>query len=281
MTQYTHVTVPTQFVEADDVRFAYRRFGAETGTPLLFFQPFRGNMDLWDPAITDRLGEQRPIILFDNVGVGQTSGETPETIEEMADAAATFLGAIGVSKVDLLGFSLGGFVAQAFTLRHPELVRRIILAGTRPRGGIDEGADPEYVTVATRNEVPTVDDFLFLFFEQTPTSQAAGRAHWDRRHLRTVDRDVNTSQQTMKAQGVAAAEWAQVKGERYAELKKITQPTLVVNGKRDIMIPTINSYVLAQELPDAQLIIYPDTGHGSLFQYPELFVYHASHFLDS
>ncbi len=149
-----------------------------------------------------------------------------------------------------------------------------------PRGGTDEGGDPDYPAVATRHEVATLEDFLFLFFEPSETSQAAGRAFWARRHERTADADRETTQQTMKAQLAATSDWRQPRGERFADLKGITQPTLVVNGRHDIIDPTINSYLLAQHLPAAELIIYPDSGHGSLFQYPGLFVAHVARFLD-
>lgn len=247
---------------------------------MLFFQHFRGNMDYWDPAVTDGLAAKRPVILFDNAGIGASSGDTAETAEEAADCAAAFLDAIGVSRIDALGHSLGGFVAQALTLRHPDLVRRLVLAGTMPRGGTDEGGDPDYPAVATRHEVATLEDFLYLFFEPSETSQAAGRAFWARRHQRTADVDRETTQHTMKAQLAATLDWRQPHGERFADLKGITQPTLVVNGRHDIIDPTINSYLLAQHLPAAELIIYPDSGHGSHFQYPGLFVAHVARFLD-
>jgi pimeloyl-ACP methyl ester carboxylesterase len=220
------------------------------------------------------------VILLDNAGVGASSGDTPDTIEAQADHAGAFVEALGLPTVDVLGFSIGGFVAQELALRHPHLVRKLILAGTMPRAGIDEGSDPESIPVATRNEVSTLDDYLFLFFEPSESSQAAGLAFWQRRHRRTVDLDSPVSAQTMTAQLTAGAGWREQHGERYSELKRITQPTLVVNGRRDIMLPTINSYVLAQELPNAQLIIYPDSGHGSLFQYPDTFVRHTTQFLD-
>lgn len=280
MTNYTHVTAPTQFVEADGIRFAYRRFGAEEGTPVLFFQSFRSHMDHWDPLVTDGLGATRPVILFDNAGVSASSGETPQTVDEYADHAAAFVRAISVPLVDALGFSLGGFVAQAFTVRHPELVRKLILVGTKARG-IAEPLTPDVLDAATRNELPTREDYVYLFFGPSDTSQAAGKAWWERRSQRTVDVDPPTSVQTMKAQLTAAGEWQQQRGEAFSELKKITQPTLVVNGHTDIMIPTINSFVLAQEIPDAQLIVYPDSGHGSQYQFPELFVSHTTQFLDA
>ena len=280
--KYTHVNAPTRYVEANGISFAYRRFGQERGVPLVFMQHFRGGMDHWDPAITDAFASSGPVILFDNAGVAGSNGKTPETIEAMADHAADFLAALELSEIDLLGFSIGGYVAQALTLRHPSLIRRLILAGTGPRAG-EPPTDPNYTRYATSTDPNTgegtLEAFLYLFFAPSDTSQAAGRAFWERRHRRTIDVDPPSSAQTMEAQAAAIDDWREVRGERYDELKKIKQPTLVVNGNRDVMVPTINSFTLSQHIPNAQLIIYPDSGHGSLFQYPELFVAHASMFL--
>jgi pimeloyl-ACP methyl ester carboxylesterase len=281
MSEHAHVTAPTRYVEAGGIRCAYRRFGLAEGTPVLFFQHFRGGMDHWDPAVTDGLATTRPVILFDNAGVAASGGETPATVERQADDAAGFLAALGVPRVDALGFSLGGFVAQAFTLRHPDLVRKLVLVGTMPRGGTDEGAAPDYAEVATRHEVPTLEDFLYLFFDPAERGQAAGRAFWERRHRRVVDVDPATTAQTLKAQVAAGIDWREPHGERFADLARITQPTLVVNGDHDIMVPTENSHLLAREIPNAELVIYPESGHGSLFQYPELFVARATEFLDA
>jgi pimeloyl-ACP methyl ester carboxylesterase len=281
---HTHTTAPTQFVDANGVRFAYRRFGAETGVPLLFMQHFRGGMDHWDPAITDGFGRDRPVIVFDNAGVAGSSGETPGTVEAMAEHAHDFVDALGLSQLDLLGFSIGGYVAQAFTSRNPDLVRRLVLVGTGPRGG-EPPTDPTYGGYAAATDADTgegtLEAFLYLFFSPSSQGQAAGRAFWERRHRRQSDVDPSSSQQTMEAQSAAIADWREVRGERFAELASIAAPTLVVNGSRDVMVPTINAYRLSQHIPDAQLIIYPDAGHGSLFQYPELSLTHTRMFLDA
>jgi pimeloyl-ACP methyl ester carboxylesterase len=277
----SHVTAPTQFVTANGIRYAYRRFGGRTGTPLVFLQHFRGGMDHWDPAVTDGLAANRPVILFNSRGVASSGGQTPDTVEAQADDAATFTLALGLTQVDVLGFSVGGYVAQALTLRHRELVRRLVLAGTKPRAGDDTDRHPDVNTVGTRHEIPTLEDFQFLFFTPSSASQAASERFWERRHQRTIDPDPPTSKQTMQAQIRAIAGWQQPHGEPFTELKTITQPTLVVNGNRDIMVPTINSYILSQYIPNAQLIVFPDSGHGSLFQYPDLFVTYVARFLDA
>lgn len=280
----THVAAPTQYVEANGIRFAYRRFGHGSGVPVVFLQHFRGGMDHWDPAVTDGLGATRPVILFDNAGVAGSSGEVPSTIEGMADRSAHFLHALAYARVDVLGFSLGGYVAQALALRHPALVRRLILVGTGPAGG-EPSNDPNFMQHAMHTDPATGDgaleDFLYLFFSPSSDSQAAGRAFWERRHRRKLDVDRPSSQQARLAQAAAGKAWREAKGEHYGDPEKIANPTLVVSGSNDIMIPTSNSITLAQRMPNAQLIIYPDSGHGSLFQYPGLFVEHARLFLDA
>ncbi len=280
---HTHVTAPTQFVEANGIRFAYRRFGTETGTPLVFMQHFRGGLDHWDPAVTDGLAANRPVILFDNAGVASSSGTTPDTIDAMARHAADFLCALGLTKVDVLGFSLGGYIAQSLALQYADVVRRLLLVGTGPRGGepSQDAAVPRYAaSTDPRTGESSLETFLYLFFSPSERSQAAGTAFWKRRHLRSKDIDPPSSAQAMTAQLAATKDWRLIKGERYAELTRIGHPTLVVNGANDIMVPTINSFTLSQRMPNAQLILYPDAGHGSQFQYPELFVCHARIFLD-
>src|SRR6202035_5480282 len=200
MAKDTHVTAPICFVEADGIRYAYRRFGSESGTPLVFLQPCRGGLDNWDPLVTDGLAQGRPVILFNNAGVASSSGETPDTIDAMGDHVAVFVKALGLSQVDVLGFSIGGYVAQSVVLRHPQLVRRLVLAGTAPRNG-EPSTNPRVREVAG-NAVPSLEDFLFLFFSPSEASQAAGRAFWERRHQRK-DADPPTSVQTMQAQAAA------------------------------------------------------------------------------
>jgi pimeloyl-ACP methyl ester carboxylesterase len=199
MAKDTHVTAPTRFVEAGGIRYAYRRFGAETGTPLVFLQHFRGGLDNWDPLVTDLLAQQRSVILFNNAGVAGSSGETPSTIDAMGDHVAAFVNALGLPQVDVLGFSIGGYVAQSFVLRHRHLVRRLVLAGTGPRNG-EPRKNPRVSEVAG-NPVPVCEDFLFLFFSPSEAGQAAGRAFWERRHQRK-DADPPSSIQTMKARWI-------------------------------------------------------------------------------
>jgi len=276
----THNTAKTRFVEVDGVRYAYRRFGTATRTPVVFLQHFRGGLDNWDPNVTDGLAKDRPVILFNNAGVASSGGDPADTVTGMARHVIAFVDALGLKKVDLLGFSLGGFVAQQVVLESPDLIRHVILAGTGPQGG--EGMDhmpPKVVEHATR-EKPILEDFLYLFFSQSETSQAAGRAFWERRHTR-LDQDVPSSVAAMGAQGNAIAAWGIVPQlDRYASLRRIKHPVLVVNGADDIMVPTINSFILQQRIPNATLVIYPDSGHGAIFQYPELFISHARLFLE-
>lgn len=265
---YTHITAPTQYVDANGVKYAYRRFGAEAGAPLVFLQHFRGGMDHWDPAVTDGLAAGRPVILFDNAGVAGSSGETPQTFDGMAQCTADFVNALGLDRVNVLGFSIGGMVAQSFALQFPERVGKLILVGTGPRAGkpSQDGGVPTQArsTDPATGESP-LEAFLYLFFSPSERGQAAGKAFWERRHLRTKDVDAPSSQQTMGAQLLALKSWLEVQADGFAELKRIANPALVVNGRADRMIPTINSFTLAQEMPNAQLILYPDSGPARCF----------------
>jgi len=277
----SNTTTPTRFVTAGDNTYAYRRFGLGPGTPLLFLQHFTGTLDNWDPAVTDALAVGRPVILFDSSGIGRSSGKVPETVAGMADHALKFVDSLNLIQVDVLGFSLGGMVAQVMALKRPALLRRIILTGTGPEGGVGVAMDrPELLKIFVDQKMPMSEKLLKLFFEPTETSQAAGRQFVQRLARRTEDKDTPTTPEAAGAQLAAMAAWAKSGDEPHAALKKIMQPVLVTNGNKDTMIPTVNSFTLSEHLPNAQLIIYPDSGHGALFQYAGAFTSHVSEFLD-
>lgn len=280
MISFTHDTAPTQYAEGGGIRFAYRRFGGPGRPPLVFYQHFMGTMDDHDPALSDAFAGDREVILFNNTGVASSSGIVPDTIEAMARDAITFTDALGLTTIDVVGHSMGGLVAQEVALARPDLVRRLVLIGTGPRGGEGIGARPDWVgKLFARKYQRQEDMWLPILFAPTRTSQAAGRAYIERIVAR-ADRDTPVSDQSIAAQRAAIAAYGAAKDPSYANLKGLELPVLVVNGTDDIIIPTINSYILQQFLPDAELILYPDAGHGSHFQYPGLFVRHARIFLD-
>jgi pimeloyl-ACP methyl ester carboxylesterase len=279
MSNYTHQTAPTQFVEANGVRFAYRRFGKNEGIPLVFIPHILGNMDSWDPSVTDGLAQSREVILFNNAGVASSSGEAPTTFAEMAKSVGFFIDALNLTKVDVLGFSIGSMIAQNVAMQRPDLVRKLVIVGSSPRNGDGIPLTPESQKIFT-NKYGNLDDFwIDGFFTASSESQAAGRAFLKRRDARVENRDTAINEKVQPAQFAALQEWGKPLGERFAYLKDIKLPVLVVGGKSDIIFYTINSFHLEQSLPNAQLILYPDAAHGSLFQYPERFVEHTSLFL--
>ena len=280
-TAASNTTTPTQFVTAGGNKYAYRQFGSGPGLPLLFLQHFTGTLDNWDPVVTDTLAEVRPVVLFESAGIGRSSGSVPTTVAGMADHAMKFLDALGLNLVDVLGFSLGGMVAQVIAVKGPALFRRLILTGTGPEGGVGVAMDrPDLLKIFGDQKMPPSEKLLRLFFETTETSQSAGREFVQRLARRQEDKDTPTTAEAAGTQLAAMSAWEKSEGEPYTDLKKITQPVLVTNGNHDIMIPTVNSFTLSEHLPNAQLIIYPDSGHGSLFQHAGAFTSHVSEFLD-
>src|SRR5215468_3966664 len=226
----TALTVPTQFVEADRIRFAYRRWGQEGGGPLVFLNYFSGNLDDWDPQVTDGLADEYDIILFDNGGGGRSGGETPGTVAEMTRDALAFSDALGLKKFSVVGFSLGGMIAQQMALDHPDRVTRIVLLGTGPRGG--EGMT--FTELSAEERADPARFLLTAFFTSTDASQAAGRAYLNRLAARTHDRDLPVSKTTAEAQLRAIREWGTVpSSNRYATLQNIKHPTLIVHGTKD------------------------------------------------
>ena len=280
----SNTAAPTQFIEAKDETYAYRRFGKRgAGRPLLFLQHFTGTLDNWDPAVTDPLANGREVILFENAGLGRSTGQVPDTVAGMAAHAQAFLDALGVEICDVLGFSLGGMVAQQMVLDRPSIFRKMILVGTAPRGGEDI-MHLEKLRLARFLGDPSFKGYAVLqkiFFDLTETSQAAGAAFIGRLTERKADLEPPSGPQVAQAQMASFRDWEQFKGERFADLQNIRQPTLVVNGIHDEMIPVRNSYWLSENLPNAVLLTYPDSGHGSLFQFHESFTRQATAFLES
>jgi pimeloyl-ACP methyl ester carboxylesterase len=276
-------TVPTEFLRVKDETYAYRRIGAGVRRPLLCLQHFTGTLDNWDPAVTDPLGDGREVILFDSAGVGRSTGKVPATVAGMAAHALAFLDGLCVTSCDVLGFSLGGMVAQQMALERPSSINRLILVGTAPRGGEDI-MHLEKPSLARHLGDPTLKGYAVLqkiFFAPTASSQAAGAAFIDRLAQRRADLDTASGPDVAAAQMAAFREWEQPIGTRFADLKGIQQATLVVNGIHDEMIAVSNSYRLAENLPNAVLLAYSDSGHGSLFQFHDSFTRHAAVFLAS
>jgi len=246
--------------------------------PLIFNQHFRGTMDYWDPAVTDGLARNREVILFNNAGVSSSSGKVPTIFQEMGANAIAFIKALGLRKVNVLGFSIGGMVAQEITVQAPDLVRRLILLGTGPRGADMSTSRSAEIFAGTYD--PPEHLWLAVHFSQSPSSRAAGLAFLKRKLLRQ-DRDPEVSEEAAAAQREAVGKYAARDEGVLDYLKNIGQPALIVQGSNDVIVPTVNSYTLQQKLPNAQLILYPDANHGSFYQYPELFVSQADQFLAS
>ena len=275
MTSWKHA--PTRTLSAGGVEFAYRQLGPSTGVPVVFLTHLAAVLDNWDPRVVDGIAAKHRVITFDNRGVGASSGSTPTTIQEMATDAVTFIGALGLDQVDLFGFSMGGMIAQVIAQQEPQLVRKLILAGTGPAGGegIDKVTRITYLDTA-RGLLTHQDPKQFLFFTRTPNGRRAGKQFLARLQERTSDRDKAISIGAFRAQLKAIHRWGQ---QQPADLASIHQPVLAMNGDSDKMVPSKNTVDLDRRLPNSQLVLYPDAGHGGVFQFHEDFVKRALAFL--
>src|SRR5215217_1433531 len=268
---------PTQTIDAGDVQFAYRQLGPSTGVPVVFLTHLAAVLDNWDPRVVDGIAARHLVITFDNRGVGASSGATPTTIEEMARDAVSFIRALGVDQVDIFGFSMGGMIAQVIAQQQPRLVRKMIIAGTGPAGGdgIDKVTRISYLDTA-RGLLTRRDPKEFLFFTRTPNGRRAAKEFLARLEERTDHRDKAVSVGAFRAQLKAIHRWGL---QTPADLGHIHQPVLVMNGESDKMVPTENTVDLDRRLPNSQLVVYPDAGHGGVFQFHEDFVKRALEFL--
>ena len=271
-------TAPTHYIEGPAIRFAYRRLGPPTGTPLVLLQHFSGNIDAWDPAVVNALAADRPVIAFDNAGVGRSTGRTPDNVAAMARDAVDFIDLLGLAEVDLLGFSLGGCIAQQIAAEHGRLVRKLILVGTAPKGG-EQHLMAVLQEAFSQSDAP--DPRLPLFFTKSSASQSSGLAFLKRTKARKDDRDTDNGSAVTDPQAKALITWCATPDPGHAILRAIRQPALVVSGSHDTMLPANNAYAMSRELSNAQLVLYPDSGHGALFQHHEMFVSHVRTFLDA
>ena len=272
MPNKSHETALTQSVQAGDVQFAYRRFGPRGATPLLLCNYFAAHMDDWDPKVTNGFAAERDVILFDYPGIGRSSGETPSTVAALTKHCVAFCRAIGLTQFDVLGFSLGGMIAQQLGAEFPDLLGRIILLGTGPRGG--EGMVFDDLSVDELDDPAAL--VMKAFFTQSEASQASCQAYLERLKSRVDDRDTSVSKQSALTQLAALRQWGAIpSSHRFAMLGKIHHPTLIVHGSKDVVVMPINAFLLAQHLPNAQLIMYPDASHGAQSQHADVFLQHV------
>jgi pimeloyl-ACP methyl ester carboxylesterase len=275
ITSYTKA--PARTLEAGGVTYAYRELGARGGIPVVFFVHLAATLDNWDPRIIDPIAKTHHVITFDNRGVGASTGAVLDSVEAMADDAYTFIRALGFDRIDVFSFSLGGMVAQALVVKHPKLVRRLILTGTGPKGGkgIDKVAGVTYWDIL-RATLTRSDPKEYLFFNRNPTGKPAAKAFVKRLEERTVDRDKPISTKAFRTQLKAIKKWGRGTPD---DLSKITQPTLIANGDNDRMVPSPLSNDLHRRIKDSELVIYPDSGHGGIFQFHDRFAPVAVEFL--
>ncbi|KAB7754801.1 alpha/beta fold hydrolase [Mycolicibacterium mucogenicum] len=273
----SYAKAPSRTVTAGGTTYAYRERGPKGGIPVVFFVHLAATLDNWDPRIIDPIAKTRHVIAFDNKGVGASSGKVPGTIEEAADDAYTFITALGFKKIDVFSFSMGGMIAQDLVLKHPELVRRLVLTGTGPRGGkdMDKVAGVTYWDML-RATLTRSDPKEFLFFNRDAVGKRAGKQFVNRLKERTTDRDKDITIGALQTQLKAIKAYGR---SRPSDLSTITQPTLIANGDHDRMVPTVLSEDLHRRIAGSELIIYPNSGHGGIFQYHEQFAPIAASFL--
>lgn len=269
-------TAPTKYLEANGIKFSYRTLGPKSGTPLVFLQHFTGTMDSWDPALVNALAKSRPVVVFNNRGVGATNGEVADNIEQMTADAYTFIQALGYKQVDLLGFSMGGFIVQQLAVQHSELVHKVILAGTTYQGG---GNNLMKVLGEAFSRTNAPDPRDYLFFSQTDAGKKAAGEFLPRVYARTKDRDPESGKAIADAHGKALIVWTSTPDPEHKTLKSISQPVLIATGSNDTMLDTEGSIAMFKFIPNAQLVLYPDSGHGSIFQYHDSFANTANYFL--
>jgi pimeloyl-ACP methyl ester carboxylesterase len=270
-------SVPTKTLSGGGVDFVYRELGSRGGVPVVLLTHLAAVLDNWDPRVVDAIAANRHVITFDNRGVGASSGTTPTTVEAMAADAVAFIRALGFERVDLVGFSMGGMIAQVIAETDPQLVRRMVLAGTGPAGGvgIDKVTRITYLDIA-RGLLTRQDPKVFLFFTRTPNGRERAKEFIARLAERTTHRDTKVSVSTLRHQLKAIHRWGKREPQ---DLGKIDIPTLVVNGESDRMVPTPNTVDLDRRLPNSEIVIYPDAGHGGIFQFHDEFVARTLEFL--
>jgi pimeloyl-ACP methyl ester carboxylesterase len=275
MTSYAKA--PTRTITAGGATYAYRELGPKGGIPVVFFVHLAATLDNWDPRIVDPIAKNRHVITFDQRGVGASTSEVPDTIEAAADHAYEFVTALGFDKIDVFSFSMGGFIAQDLIVKHPDLVRRLVLTGTGPRGGkdIDKVVGVTYWDIL-RATLTRSDPKEFLFFNRNATGKPAAKAFVERLQERTLDRDKKISTKAFRTQLKAIQTFGRSDP---SDLSTFTQPTLIANGDNDRMVPTPLSEDLHQRIKGSKLIIYPDSGHGGIFQFHDKFAPVAADFL--
>ncbi|KAI2485829.1 Hydrolase [Pyrenophora tritici-repentis] len=275
-------TIPTQYISVKGIRIAYRRFRKPSAIPLLFLTHFRGTMDLIDPLLLNSIATSRSLILLDNYGIGNSSGTIQPTIQKAGSTVVDFLDAISVPKVDIIGFSMGGFIAQSIAVDYPHVINKLVLTGTQST--YTEGfvtPDPAIMAEAS-GENPTEEVMMKLFFHPSDTSRALGHAWWQHTTERHVDGEARTTFVNAaggQTQNAAIGKFVSGPG-FFAKLQQVDVPTLITNGNADVMMPTANSWLMQQRLKIAELHVYPDSGHGHLYQVPEVYARQVDLFLE-